>query len=201
MSHTLMIQPVTVDEIPAITQLWYTAFNIPINLRMFPDTPGVRAWWNEANRHDVLDNPLRKLFKVVDPFTPDQIIAYAKWDLDPSESGARFPPWHEESDRETCERLFTGLGEKRRAFLGPRKHFYLDMLVTHPEYRGRGAASLLVKWGCDLADEEGVPAYLDAHEDAAPLYRKFGFQNCYDQGVTAEGALPMIREPQRQAVH
>ena len=74
----------------------------------------------------------------------------------------------------------------------------LDMLVTHPEYRGRGAASMLVQWGCDRADEKGVPVYLDAHEDAAPLYRRFGFQDCYEHGVTSDGALPMVREPQQK---
>lgn len=122
MSTSLEIQPVTADDVPAITQLWYTAFGIPLNLRMFPDTPGVRGWWNEANRQDVLSNPRRTLLKVVDPAT-DQIVAYAKWDLDPSDSGARFPPWHAESDRETCERLFAGMEQQRKAFFGDRKHF------------------------------------------------------------------------------
>lgn len=117
------MQPVTLNDVPALSQLWYTAFSIPVNLRMFPDTPGVRAWWDEGNRRDLLHNPLRKLFKVVDPTKPDFVIAYAKWDLDPSQSGERFPPWHEESDHETCERLFTGLAEERKGFFGDRKHY------------------------------------------------------------------------------
>jgi hypothetical protein len=54
---------------------------------------------------------------------------------------------------------------------------------------------MLIQWGCDLADQDGVPAYLDAHIDAAPLYRKFGFQDREDKIVTPEGALSMIREP------
>jgi hypothetical protein len=122
----LVIQPVTINDVPALSELWYTAFSIPVNLRMFPDTPGVRAWWDEANRRDLLYNPLRKLFKIVDPTTPDFVVAYAKWDLDPSESGERFPPWHEESDHETCERLFTGLSEERKKLLGDRKHYCTD---------------------------------------------------------------------------
>lgn len=214
---SLCVQPVTLNDIPTLTQLWYRAFSIPINLRMFPNTPGVRVWWDETNCRDLLHNPLRKLFKVVDPARPEVVIAYAKWDLDPSESGERFLPWHEESDRETCERLFDGLDEERRRFLGDRKHYCmidtsrkkrtieltafnldLDTLLTHPEYRRQGAASLLIQWGCDLADQNGVAAYLDAHVDAAPLYRKFGFKDRDDIGVTSDGALPMIREPQRR---
>lgn len=72
------------------------------------------------------------------------------------------------------------------------------MLVTHPDYRRQGAASMLIQWGCDLADQNGVAAYLDADEDAAPLYRKFGFKDRYDVGVTSDGAVPMIREPRQR---
>ena len=49
------------------------------------------------------------------------------------------------------------------------------MISTHPDYQRRGAASMLVKWGCDLADKNGVGAYLDASKLGAPLYKKFGF--------------------------
>lgn len=119
----LTIQPVTLTDVPALSQLWYTAFSIPVNLRMFPDTPAIRAWWDEANRRDLLHNPFRKYLKVVDPAAPDFVVAYAKWDLDPSESGERFPPWHEESDQEACEHLFAILDETRKDFLGSRKHY------------------------------------------------------------------------------
>lgn len=63
------------------------------------------------------------------------------------------------------------------------------MLGTHPAYRGRGAASTLIRWGCDLADEKGVGAYIDASKAGAPLYEKFGFVNHGDGGEIA----PMTR--------
>ncbi|KAJ5591692.1 uncharacterized protein N7459_002061 [Penicillium hispanicum] len=194
----LTVQPVTPDDVPALSQLWYTAFSIPVNLRMFPNTPGLRTWWDEANRRDLLHNSLRRYLKVVDPAAPGLMVAYAKWDLDPSASGERFPPWHGESDHEACEHLFTVLEEERKRFLAGRKHYYLDMLVTHPDYRGQGAASMLIQWGCDLADQNGVLVYLDAHEDAASLYQSFGFKGREDIGVTSEGAIPMIREPKKR---
>ena len=34
---------------------------------------------------------------------------------------------------------------------------------------------MLVKWGCDLADRDGVKAYVDGSKDGAPLYERFGF--------------------------
>ncbi|KAJ5532622.1 hypothetical protein N7494_009174 [Penicillium frequentans] len=194
---SLTLQPVTESDIPSLSELWYKSFSIPINLLMFPNTPGIRAWWNEANGHDLLHNPHRKYLKVVDPVpVPGAVVAYAKWDLDPQHSGARFPEWHAESHRETCDLVFTVLDEEKRTFFGERRFYYLDMLVVDPAYRGRGAAAMLIQWGCELADQEGVPVYLDAHIDAAPMYRRFGFNDREDKVVTSEGAVSMIREPE-----
>ncbi|KAJ5638116.1 hypothetical protein N7490_007995 [Penicillium lividum] len=189
----LTLQPVTQTDIPSLSELWYKSFSIPINLLMFPNTPNIRNWWNEANSNDLLRNPRRKYLKIVDP--AGTVVAYAKWDLDPQHSGARFPAWHAESDSETCHLVFTKLDEEKKLYFGARNFYYLDMLVVHPEYRGRGAASMLIQWGCELADREGVPVYLDAHVDAASLYRRFGFKDREDKSVTPEGAISMIREP------
>jgi GNAT superfamily N-acetyltransferase len=51
----------------------------------------------------------------------------------------------------------------------------LDTVGTHPDYQKRGAGAMLVKWGCDLADENDVAAYVDASKAGAPLYKKHGF--------------------------
>jgi predicted N-acetyltransferase YhbS len=61
------------------------------------------------------------------------------------------------------------------------------MLCTHPDFQKRGAGSMLVKWGCDLADKDGVSAYVDASKTGAPLYERFGFvdRSLPDQGNIA----------------
>ena len=58
----------------------------------------------------------------------------------------------------------------------------LDTVATHPDYQRRGCGSMLVKWGCDLADAEGVSAYVDASKDGAPLYAKHGFVDYSNPG-------------------
>jgi predicted N-acetyltransferase YhbS len=58
----------------------------------------------------------------------------------------------------------------------------LDTVATHPDYQRRGAGSMLVKWGCELADVEGVAAYVDASKNGAPLYAKFGFVDFSNPG-------------------
>lgn len=67
----------------------------------------------------------------------------------------------------------------------------LDTVATHPDYQRRGAGSLLVKWGCDLADTQGVQAYVDASKDGAPLYAKFGF---VDYSLPGEDIASMARK-------
>lgn len=67
------------------------------------------------------------------------------------------------------------------------------MLGTHPDFRRRGAASMLVAWGCDLADQIGVAAYIDASKEGAVVYEKFGFKDCGDPNKP-QVVLSMVRE-------
>ncbi|KAK9647528.1 hypothetical protein HCH54_006231 [Aspergillus fumigatus] len=76
---------------------------------------------------------------------------------------------------------------KQNKFSGEKQFYY---------YRRQGAGSMLIQWGCDRSDEEGVPAYVDAHQAAAPLYRKLRFRERTDVEVDLQGALPMVRESQ-----
>lgn len=66
----------------------------------------------------------------------------------------------------------------------------LDTLATHPDYQGRGAGSMLVKWGCDLADASGLSVYVDASKEGAELYAKFGFVH---YGKPGEDVASMAR--------
>jgi hypothetical protein len=125
---TFEIKVVEPEDIPTITELWYNAFSIPQNLKMFPDTPGVRQWWDEAHRQDILHSPQRRYLKVVDITLPGFIVAYAKWDVNPQQSGQRFPPWHEESDRKACNELFGTLVKERNKLFGD-KQFYCRCLT------------------------------------------------------------------------
>ena len=59
----------------------------------------------------------------------------------------------------------------------------LDTLGTHPDYQRRGAGSMIVQWGCDMADRDGVAAYVDASKEGAGLYKKFGFEDLSKPGA------------------
>ncbi|KAJ5115399.1 hypothetical protein NUU61_001158 [Penicillium alfredii] len=179
--NALRLETVTLDDVPAMTEVWFAAFTDPDLRRLWPDTPGVRKWWDDANHHDLLNKPFQRYVKIIDPESTDahgraRIAAYAKWDLAmPEERGRRYPPWNEDMPGEECDTFFAREESERRRVMGDQKHYYLDTLATHPDYQRRGAGSMLLKWGCDLADANGVGAYVDASKAGAPLYQRFGF--------------------------
>lgn len=49
------------------------------------------------------------------------------------------------------------------------------MMSTHPAHQHRGAGSMLVKWGTDIADAMGVDSFIEGTVIARPLYEKNGF--------------------------
>lgn len=51
----------------------------------------------------------------------------------------------------------------------------LQMLSTAPKHQKRGAGSMLVKKGLEIADEKGLNAVLEASPAGAPLYKKHGY--------------------------
>jgi predicted GNAT family N-acyltransferase len=51
----------------------------------------------------------------------------------------------------------------------------LSVIGTSAKHRKQGAASLLVKWGTERADDYNLPSYLEASKAGYNLYRKYGF--------------------------
>ncbi len=55
----------------------------------------------------------------------------------------------------------------------------LSNLTTHPEDQGRGAGTILTTWGCKVADDHGVPTYLQSTPAGYQTYKKCGFEEAY----------------------
>jgi GNAT superfamily N-acetyltransferase len=54
-------------------------------------------------------------------------------------------------------------------------YFMLNTLATHPDHQGRGAGKLLLDWGLEKADAEGLVTYLNATSVGKRMYEKRGF--------------------------
>lgn len=84
----------------------------------------------------------------------------------------------EHSNKDLVMAFTLGLRQLREETLQTRRHFLLENLATHPDYRGKGLASQLVEWAFPLADEQQVLVYLDtaSGSPAERLYKKLGFE-------------------------
>lgn len=130
----------TPDDTPAMADLWFAAFKDPDISRMWPDTPGMRKWWSDANRGDMLSKPFQRYIKVVDPGSVDdqgraRVVAYAKWDLAMLEDrGSRYPPWHEDMPAEENDAFFAREDAERKRVMGDLKH-YCEISPASPQIR------------------------------------------------------------------
>jgi hypothetical protein len=113
-----------------ISDVWYECFPEPGIRKMFPKTPSVQQWWDDANTSDMLNRSAAKYLKVTDLVANDgkgKIVGYAKWfvpvENQKPELENRFPPWAEESDKDLCSRFFGHLVVERRKLLGERQHY------------------------------------------------------------------------------
>lgn len=74
----------------------------------------------------------------------------------------------------------------------------LHICFTVPDYRRQGAAGLMMRWGCGLADQLSVPAYVEASPDGTALYKAFGF---YEIDRADAGELDAINMRRDVAPH
>lgn len=58
---------------------------------------------------------------------------------------------------------------------------------------------MLVRWGCDLADQNSVGAYVDASKAGAPLYERCGFVD--ESEPSAGDVASMARRSKGLALH
>jgi GNAT superfamily N-acetyltransferase len=128
------------------------------------------------------------ILKCIDTST-GETLAVARWRyVKPKDANAKERTWdeveagfaehtppYEESDPALLTALFDLFNDHKRKHLGNRPYYVLDTLCTLPQHERKGAGSMLVRWGCERADEAGVQAYLEASPVGAPMYARHGF--------------------------
>lgn len=69
-------------------------------------------------------------------------------------------------------------------------HYYLGMLATHPDFRGRGIGMRLLAHDLDLIDREHLPAYLESSNPVNDRrYASVGFEAVGQIVYPASGAV------------
>ncbi len=72
---------------------------------------------------------------------------------------------------------FAAIGAALAANTPPELHWYLNMLATHPDWQRRGLGGALMSEVFTIADEAGLPCYLETETAAnVAYYRHHGFE-------------------------
>ncbi|EMC98614.1 hypothetical protein BAUCODRAFT_375716 [Baudoinia panamericana UAMH 10762] len=197
----VLVRCTTKDEIAALTRLQYDAFP-PFIRKIFMgcSTPLIQdeldvyieRLVDEANEH-----PNDVWIGVKDTET-GKFVAGSDWRVFTNGPGGdrnadRPPDNVYGKEREACLGILGNMNEARRKH-NPGPFVHLHICFTDSAYRRRGAGAMMVKWGCDLADQLFLPAYIEASKEGNFLYKTHGF---YEAGMIAEGedgAVAMKRD-------
>lgn len=71
----------------------------------------------------------------------------------------------------------------------------LALLCCAPTRSRLGAASALLRWGTELADNEGLPCWLEASPQGYRLYMRFGFEPVDVEDLNVTERWGPIRSP------
>ncbi|KAH9840367.1 acetyltransferase [Teratosphaeria destructans] len=199
------IQPLQETAIPASVDVELEAFRSHPRMPMlYPRgyTPDLYAFYTRQKTQKFHDSDVR-VFKVVDPKT-GKMVACSEWNfaLDPKKASESIvidpdeppPPNYPEGGNWAITRFSKNEWEKWRHITLTGKPYIslshslrtsprsrpnaspaLDLLLVHPAFQGRGAATHLLSWGCARADGSGVPIVLESTPAGLSLYRRFGF--------------------------
>lgn len=128
---SLEVHPASPTDARELAQVFYASFRSDFDTTMFPNTPDVTEWWEKyftagitrsiaGETHDVF-------LKVTEGSESGGIVAFAKWkcpataaDRDRHEEQIVWPP---SSDKELCDRFFTGMGARHEKWMGERPHY------------------------------------------------------------------------------
>ena len=195
----LVVLPLTSpSDIPRIAQIHLTAFLTNKFYRTVwykGATPAIIESQESRHRHFLTSDPTVRYAKVVECPTSNSngeeitsvqegsIVAFAKWHVYTTaaavdtrqDAGDR--SWPPDCNVRCVEDFWSKLQAVRHEWgpkLGP--HLMLDILATDPAYMRRGAGKMLMKFGTDIADELGLPCFLEGSPEGLGLYRACGFE-------------------------
>ncbi|PQE06803.1 hypothetical protein CJF30_00008681 [Rutstroemia sp. NJR-2017a BBW] len=112
--------------------------------------------------------------------TSGKVLGGMQWNIhekNPYEQGAPKLPayWWPEGDMKTLSDMVLDNFFKGRPGRMSKPHFLISYCFVHPEHRHRGVASMMMRWGLEKADAQGLDTFVESTEDGRGLYEAFDF--------------------------
>ena len=181
----------------------------PISEQVFPRTSDAGADFWRKSLDEEINDPHARFWVATDPQAPSsspprRIVAFAKWVAPgaPYQEAPGPDGWPRDGDAELAVRFFGALAAGHQGVMGGAPHWYLEVVAVRPEYMGKGLARRFLEWGLARADEDGLPAFLEANAQAQAVYERFGFRVVkMDEISTPRGVVLapfMLRDARKQ---
>lgn len=146
-------------------------------------TPESVAFFTRISQHEIRNDTTCDTVKATDADT-GELASFATWYLMPEKSVEQVDEemlndqvdLPADANQDAGKVLIRDGHRKRHEIMGSRAYMYLAAVGTATKYRRQGAASLCLEWGTRLADERGLPGYVEGTPLGTELYRKFGFE-------------------------
>jgi GNAT superfamily N-acetyltransferase len=169
----------------------------------------MQIFWHSWLR-DSWASPRNKIIVAVETFSDqeEKIVGAAIWQRQGDDAGAQrvMEKWadpgawpalvstHNRALDPEKETILQDSGPYTKHYwAGPcATNWYLALCCVDPEFKGRGCGRLLVRWGLDRAEEEGIRASVTSSEGSDGFYLKCGFDDIV--GNANEGVGNPLRE-------
>lgn len=185
------------SDLPSISEMMYSSFHkIPaVQQLIMGGNPKLFAGMLEES---MKNDPTDIWMKVVERSenSEGRLVGAAQWKLYLTPGGGNemsVPQWLEGETKKAAEKVIGGMNRNRmetneEAYLceyrlsgeKPRQLLTFELLDLHicfvdNAYQGRGLGSMMVKWGCELADLLGISSHVEGSVDGRRLYEKHGY--------------------------
>lgn len=195
MASSFRTEPAAEQDIPSMVSLIATCFSfVPVEKTLFGDSsPDNLAEVGKRHLHAwklhsaVSDVPCAIKCVHTDPSTGrETLVGLAYWWINTRERTVeeysqpdylRSASWVANvADREKAVAFCKPFLDGRNKWMGGRPHALLMYMCVSPEWRRRGISTICVQWGLDQCQRLGIPAFLEASEEGAPVYERLGFE-------------------------
>jgi GNAT superfamily N-acetyltransferase len=164
----------TARDLDGVTATLTAAFEMdPLWSWAFPERDGLAAWWRFY-----IASALRYPWVWI----ADDYAAASVW-IPPGgielidEEEASVEPMLADLIGPRAPEVLTLLERFEDSHPNGRPHYYLSLLGTHPDYRGKGLGMALLADNLARIDSEGMPAYLESSNSANDSrYERHGFK-------------------------
>ena len=194
MSSQFRVELASEDEIPNFAAMMVPSFaqySVEQIMGNFNTPAGIKASTERhirACREHMAETGRPSAIKCVETTSgEDKMVACAYWfvfDKPRSAENAKKESYllsgswlpEENGQRDRARKAYKPTIDTRIKWTIGRGHAILMYMCTDPAWQRRGAATACVQWGIDLCTELGIPAYLEASEEGAPVYERLGFE-------------------------